>query len=186
MLSSLAGALGNFSQVNYAAGGTFQDALARHQAAQGLPAVSLGLGMVRSFGYVANAVGLAERLQKAGYTPVEDAEILGLVVVAIAYPIRTPEDSQVLLGIPTGPGAEWGTAPWRHDARLTNLRQAARSTPDSSGGNLGGGSGSDTKKRLGAVADFSDASHAVADAMADKTAEMFSQPAQSVDAECQP
>lgn len=177
----MTGALGNSSQANYAAGGTFQDALARHRAAHGLPAVSLDLGMLRSFGYVANTVGVAERLQKAGYTPVEDAEVLGLVEAAIADPIRTPEFSQVLIGIPTGPGADWGTAPWRHDARLTNLRQEAQSSSDGAGGKVGGGSATDIKKRLGAVTAFSEASNTVADAMADKTAEMFSLPAQSVD-----
>ena len=53
MLSSATGILGNRSQGNYAAGNTFQDALARHRRSQGLAASTLDLGTVLSVGYVA-------------------------------------------------------------------------------------------------------------------------------------
>lgn len=53
MLSSATGVLGNRSQANYAAGNTYQDALARHRIANGLPAASVDLGTVLSVGYVA-------------------------------------------------------------------------------------------------------------------------------------
>ena len=53
LLSSATGVLGNRSQANYAAGNTFQDALARHRHALGLPAATIDLGTVLSVGYVA-------------------------------------------------------------------------------------------------------------------------------------
>ncbi len=53
MLSSLGGILGNASQSNYAAGNTFQDALAHHRASQGLPALAIDIGQVVDVGWVA-------------------------------------------------------------------------------------------------------------------------------------
>ena len=42
------------SQANYAAGNSFEDALARHRTSRGMPAVTVDLGAVRSVGYVAD------------------------------------------------------------------------------------------------------------------------------------
>jgi hypothetical protein len=53
LLSSTTGIVGNRSQSNYAAGNTYQDALAIHRRALGLPATSVDLGSILSVGYVA-------------------------------------------------------------------------------------------------------------------------------------
>lgn len=53
LLSSMTGIAGKSSQANYAAGGSFQDKIARRRANQDLSAVSTDLGMVRSVGYIA-------------------------------------------------------------------------------------------------------------------------------------
>lgn len=53
MLSSIGGILGNVSQSNYAAGNTFQDALAHHRASHGLPALTIDVGHVVDAGWVA-------------------------------------------------------------------------------------------------------------------------------------
>ncbi|KAK2846429.1 hypothetical protein FQN49_005734 [Arthroderma sp. PD_2] len=53
MLSSVNGLIGNRGQANYAAGNTFQDALAAHRVSLGLPGTSLDLGALLSVGYVA-------------------------------------------------------------------------------------------------------------------------------------
>lgn len=124
MLSSFTGVGGNSSQSNYAAGGTFQDALARYRASQGLPAATIDLGMVTSVGYVAETEGVAERLTKMGYKPLGEDEVLRIIESAMANPIREPAHSQIITGIPTGPGADWARAPWRNDPRFRGLRQA--------------------------------------------------------------
>lgn len=53
MLSSVAGIFGNRGQSNYAAGNTFQDALAAFRTARGMNASSINLGSVSSVGWVA-------------------------------------------------------------------------------------------------------------------------------------
>ncbi|KAL7940182.1 hypothetical protein V8C42DRAFT_363657 [Trichoderma barbatum] len=53
LLSSATGILGNRSQANYAAGNTYQDALAIHRHSLGLRATSIDLGSILSVGYVA-------------------------------------------------------------------------------------------------------------------------------------
>lgn len=63
MLSSLAGIMGNASQSNYAAGNTFQDALAHHRASHGLAATAIDLGTVMDVGWVAqNRAKVATKL----------------------------------------------------------------------------------------------------------------------------
>ena len=53
MLSSVAGIFGNRGQANYAAGNTFQDALAAYRVSQGMNASSINLGSVSNVGWVA-------------------------------------------------------------------------------------------------------------------------------------
>ncbi|TVY35171.1 Highly reducing polyketide synthase [Lachnellula subtilissima] len=99
MLSSSAGVVGNTSQANYAAGGTFEDAFARYRASQGLPAVSLDLGMVQSVGYVSETKGVAERLAKLGWRPLGEQEVFHILETAMLHPRRDPRSSQIITGL---------------------------------------------------------------------------------------
>lgn len=81
LLSSLAGIYGTIAQANYAAGGTFQDALARYRTSLGLKSsVSLDLGWMRTIGVVAES----ERYQRnressRDMRPVEEEDLLALL-----------------------------------------------------------------------------------------------------------
>lgn len=122
MLSSLAGVSGSASQANYTAGGAFQDALAKHRRARGLPAVSIDLGMVKSVGYVAETRGVAERLVRMGYRPISEAEVLKIVESAILDPPSETGSAQIITGIATRPGPHWTEASWLQDVRFATLR----------------------------------------------------------------
>ncbi|RYO87630.1 hypothetical protein DL762_004174 [Monosporascus cannonballus] len=64
MLSSAVGIFGNAGQSNYAAGNTFQDALARYRTAHGQKAVAIDLGMVLGEGFVAERKDIQDRLMR--------------------------------------------------------------------------------------------------------------------------
>lgn len=53
MLSSICGIIGNRGQSNYAAGNTYQDALAHYRIKNGLPATTIDLGSMLSVGFIA-------------------------------------------------------------------------------------------------------------------------------------
>jgi acyl carrier protein len=107
MLSSVAGIFGNRGQANYAAGNTFQDALAAFRTAQGLKASSINLGSVSSVGWVA---------ENRDSMPVNTAALFELlreeeVHAAVEFLIDSrreneterdvPPRSQLVLGLPT-------------------------------------------------------------------------------------
>ncbi|KAL9059556.1 MAG: hypothetical protein Q9206_001431, partial [Seirophora lacunosa] len=80
MLSSVAGIAGSPSQANYAAGNTFQDALARHRRALGLKATAIDLGVMGEVGIVAeNAAYARGKEAAADLATIKEAEFLALL-----------------------------------------------------------------------------------------------------------
>ncbi|OKO90826.1 Lovastatin diketide synthase LovF [Penicillium subrubescens] len=82
MLSSIAGVVGNRSQANYAAGNTFQDALAHYRRSRGLPAVSIDLGLMLGIGLIAERGG-ATKLKKWEAVGIREAEFHALLTAAM-------------------------------------------------------------------------------------------------------
>ncbi|EAW12416.1 type I polyketide synthase [Aspergillus clavatus NRRL 1] len=124
MLSSLSGITGNVSQANYSAGNTFQDAIARHRSARGLPAVAIDLGMVREVGYVAETDGVANRLERMGFRAVDEEEVLHLIQEAILRPLRHATDSQILTGFNSHLSTGDTNAFWAKDPILGGVLRA--------------------------------------------------------------
>jgi KR domain/Phosphopantetheine attachment site len=103
MLSSGTAITGNVSQANYAAGNTFQDALARHRTANGQPAVAINLGPVDDVGYVAErGDDVLKRVDKAVTSITLSVDhITRLVESAIVSPSRKIIDqSQIITCFP--------------------------------------------------------------------------------------
>jgi acyl carrier protein len=127
MLSSQAGVVGFASQCNYSAGGTFQDALSKYRNIYGLPGVSIDLSMVKSVGYLAENDGIMmERLEKQGHMVLSEEDVLAAVESAI----RSPFSGQLMIGLNTGPGAQWEESSMARDMRFASLkyRQKGQST----------------------------------------------------------
>ncbi len=78
LFSSFAGALGGAGQANYAAANAFLDALAQQRRTAGLPAASIGWGLLRSG--MGAALGHADlvRMERLGLDALDDEQALAL------------------------------------------------------------------------------------------------------------
>lgn len=172
MLSSMTAVLGNTSQANYAAGGGFQDAFARYRTNKGLPAVSLDLGMVKSVGYVAETAGVRERLEKIGYRPLEEEEVMWLIEAAIRRPLRQQHSAQITTGI--APFDTPDGIAWRNDRRFSGLRKQHHNTlPSHSSSNKSKEGNISLRDLLATTSSQPEAVTLVASAIVKKLSEMF-------------
>ncbi|KAL8303319.1 hypothetical protein RB600_006977 [Gaeumannomyces tritici] len=207
MLSSMTGVMGSHGQSNYAAGNSYQDALARYRLASGQRAVSLDLGMLLSVGFVAQQgqdgnAALIHRLRDRGYMPIREAEFLSLIEIycdpTTALPPRHaagPLDvlhAQVITGIETPASLRRRGVELPFASRTSALFDALHHMGvgrygDESGSDAdAGGSGSadgkgGLKARLAAAASVAEAGVVVAEALAAKLARMLSVPSADVD-----
>ncbi|KAF2215724.1 hypothetical protein CERZMDRAFT_109614 [Cercospora zeae-maydis SCOH1-5] len=101
MLSSISGIIGNASQAAYAAGNSFMDAFAAYRNAQGLPAVTLDLGVIAGIGYLAENKELAVAMAAQGFAATDETKLMALVHSAMRHPCRNGPDSQVITGLGT-------------------------------------------------------------------------------------
>lgn len=174
MLSSLTGIVGNSSQANYTAGGTFQDALAQYRTSKGMPALSIDLGMVKSVGYVAEATGVTERLSKLGYFSLEEDEVLRLIESGIVTPLRHERSCQVVTGL--GSFASADDIHWRMDLRFQSLQKVSMS-----GGGSSGKDGTSFKDSLAQALSWQEVVDLITDAIINKLSQMFMIPTDEFD-----
>ncbi|KAM3069262.1 hypothetical protein ACMFMG_010772 [Clarireedia jacksonii] len=120
MLSSNCGILGQVGQANYAAGNTYQDALARHRVSQGEHGISIDLGAMMLEGYVSENEEVSKRLLESGYFhPLTQDNLFALLEHCCDPAVRlTPADSQIIFGLarPTA----MSTEEILHESRLAS------------------------------------------------------------------
>lgn len=103
ILSSFAGVAGSMGQSNYAAGNTFQDALAAHRVALGEKAVAIDLGYMEDIGAIAENTASAKGKEMASdLSPIFEKDFLALLD-HFCDPdlVLTPEQSQPIIGLVT-------------------------------------------------------------------------------------
>ncbi|EFW99415.1 polyketide synthase [Grosmannia clavigera kw1407] len=148
-LSSACGVVGNAGQANYAAGGTFQDALARYRHARGLAAVSLDLGPVASVGYVADNEAVTNSLKRQGF--------------------RTVEQEEIVVGLSVGGDISREDAPLAIDVRFASLRRISTAASP----NRKGDAASSLASALPQAKSWNDAVQAVCAAIVEKLTRML-------------
>jgi hypothetical protein len=174
MLSSVSGILGIASQTNYAAGGSYEDAMAYWRQSKGLPGVSIDLGPISDVGYVAETAKVAERLRRSGdYVMLDEATVLRALGAAVARPLGGRR--QIIIGLNTAPGQQWdahGGSQLGRDARYVHLKRqskvsrAALAAEDS-------GAGVSLSTQLAEVGSREDAARLISTAIAAKLADIF-------------
>ncbi|KAF2014709.1 ketoacyl-synt-domain-containing protein [Aaosphaeria arxii CBS 175.79] len=100
-LSSLSGIVGTTGQANYAAGNTFQDALAQSRIDKGERAIAIDLGAMNKVGVIAENEHLG-KVARNTMLPVEEEELLALLDHYCLLEDRVSGSPQTLVGLPTG------------------------------------------------------------------------------------
>jgi aryl carrier-like protein len=101
ILSSACGVIGHVGQSNYAAGNTFQDAVARYRVASGQKTVSLDLGIILGQGYVAENENVMESLLRLNLLhPLAITEVFALLDYYCNPAVKiTLDESQTITGL---------------------------------------------------------------------------------------
>ncbi|KAI0855253.1 polyketide synthase [Xylaria cubensis] len=128
MLSSMATTIGNPGQANYAAGNSYQDALARHLSSQGHNVVALDVPMMSDAGMVATKPALLEYLYSIGWSHMTAEELIS----TLDYHCRplgkdermSPERAVIVprLWLPRYSAADGAHQPaWQHEPRFNHM-----------------------------------------------------------------
>ncbi|KAI0839861.1 KR domain-containing protein [Hypoxylon sp. FL0890] len=93
LLSSISGTVGTATESNYCAANGFLDAFARKCRLEGMPTVSLGLGMVSEVGYLHENPEIEALLLRRGIQPLTEEEFLQMVDFALLSAKDSGENS---------------------------------------------------------------------------------------------
>lgn len=107
MFASGVGLLGNYGQSDYAAGNTYQDALARYRIANGQKAISLDLGIIQTVGHFAETLQMEagnRAVDFIGSSQGVAEEQLHALMDYVCNPnlsLSDPDDVQIAVGLDT-------------------------------------------------------------------------------------
>ena len=178
MLSSCVGIMGNRGQANYAAGNTYQNALAVHRQSQVLPATSIDLSWMHGVGVLAEDIDLTNRLVRArnmGIRDMREDELHTLLEAVISDTTDSKLSAlppQIITGISTGGMIERTGAmeiSWMDDPRFSHLRNMDVRRATSTGPK---NAGSHLKSQLKEAVDFPTAALAVREALVTQLAQL--------------
>ncbi|KAG6041320.1 Type I Iterative PKS [Claviceps citrina] len=171
-LASSAGIIGNRGQANYAAGNSFQDALAHHCRLQGKHAVSIDLGPVLEAGMLTGDEEVLDKLRSNGFYGIRHDDFLTVIKHAVTMemgPLRTPTPAHIILGVGTG-GLLRQNKPadpyWSRTALYAYMNLVDMPPPDLTASAADGRGGLDLKTALARAASPEAAADLVRDGLA--------------------
>ncbi|OJJ99925.1 hypothetical protein ASPACDRAFT_43562 [Aspergillus aculeatus ATCC 16872] len=83
MTSSISGTVGTATESNYCAANAFLDAFARYRNHLGLPAISIGYGMISEVGYLHEHPDIEALMKRKGIHPINEDELLQIMNLAL-------------------------------------------------------------------------------------------------------
>ena len=90
MSSSISGSVGTATESNYCAANYFLDVFARYRWSLGLPATSVGLGMISEVGYLHDNPEIEALLLRKGIQPINEDELLQIIDVSLSSQLSIP------------------------------------------------------------------------------------------------
>lgn len=192
-LSSMSGIIGNPAQANYAAGNTFDDALAWHRAARGLKGVSFDLGLVLEAGWASDDFEDVTKSLRAGLGGLTQKLLVAILDVLCdpGYDCTGTNAAQVV-NIHDKPAKLYrmfqdGVLHWAGKPLFKNILRLGQVELVNGTGGAGGGKGKkdvtavDYLSLIRAAADAEEAGQIVTQALLGKLSKALSVPAESLD-----
>ncbi|KAJ5817603.1 Acyl transferase/acyl hydrolase/lysophospholipase [Penicillium robsamsonii] len=94
MTSSISGTVGTATESNYCAANSFLDAFARYRNRLGLPAISIGYGMISEVGYLHEHPDIEALMKRKGIHPINEDELIQIMNMALVNQIPSTWDSR--------------------------------------------------------------------------------------------
>ena len=170
MLASFVGVTGNRGQANYAAANAYQDSIALHRRARGLPATSIDLGWMHDIGVLVDKAAQMLNLRNSGFEGMREHELHVVLEAAITGMVRgqagTTLPSQLITGLCTGGMIERSGAmyaSWMNDAKFSHLKTV--DSREMRGARNTGSEASQLRRRLREAGTRNDVAAVVKDAL---------------------
>lgn len=189
MLASVAGIVGNEAQANYAAGNTYQDALAHYRRARGLEGTAIDLGIMKDVGVVAEKGAVGKMLTTYEgvlgiHEPVFHA-LIRSVISAERSAGRGRAPAQICTGLPTAArlhahGVEKPEY-LEHEPRFAPLNQVTEVAGQAHQPSSAAPVVASIETALAGATSQGDAAACVAEALAAKIADIVQIPASEID-----
>ncbi|KGO64925.1 hypothetical protein PEX1_009200 [Penicillium expansum] len=94
MTSSISGTVGTATESNYCAANSFLDAFARYRNRLGLPAISIGYGMISEVGYLHEHPDIEALMKRKGIHPINEDELIQIMNMALVNQRASTWDSR--------------------------------------------------------------------------------------------